>query len=48
MANRSRRRNPLTRVRVTPSADLFLASRRLPPDRARDRMLATTYRPPAG
>jgi short-subunit dehydrogenase len=43
-----RRRNPPTRVRVTPSADLFLASRRLLPDRAWDRMLATTYRPPAG
>jgi NAD(P)-dependent dehydrogenase (short-subunit alcohol dehydrogenase family) len=43
-----RRRNPPTRVRVTPSADLFLAGRRLLPDRAWDRMLATTYRPPAG
>jgi NAD(P)-dependent dehydrogenase (short-subunit alcohol dehydrogenase family) len=43
-----RRRTPPTRVRVTASADLFLASRRLLPDRAWDRVLATTYRPPRG
>jgi NAD(P)-dependent dehydrogenase (short-subunit alcohol dehydrogenase family) len=42
-----RRRNPPTRVRVTPSAGLFLARRRLLPDRAWDRVLATTYRPPS-
>ena len=42
------RRRPPTRVRVTASADLLLAGRRLLPDRAWDRMLGTTYRPPAG
>ena len=42
------RRNPPTRVRVTPSAGLLLTSRRLLPDRAWDQVLATTYRPPSG
>jgi short-subunit dehydrogenase len=43
-----RRRNPPTRVRVTPSAGVLLASRRLLPDRAWDRALTTTYRSPTG
>src|SRR5829696_9008517 len=41
-------RRPRTRYRVTASARLFLAQRRLLPDRAWDRVVATSFPRPAG